>query len=204
MSKEALFIPGHDTEAKKDYPKTYAALEGAGFRVEQITPPWEKRDFTAEVTQVSRELRQKIGQTTVVIAHSYGVMLALPELTRQPRPGIVLASPSLNCAEGLADTAVGEPLLKKDYPESYAAIQHYSLNELTKRIRTPQERAAVLVGEAETQKYPIIKHLATIAAANLGTEVTYAPKANHFIDYNPSYIETVVKAADRISDALHR
>ncbi|HSW74682.1 MAG TPA: alpha/beta fold hydrolase [Candidatus Saccharimonadales bacterium] len=197
-----LFVPGCGKTAEEGYPKTLAALAANGFNIDAVNPPWEKQSFADELAYTSEEIARKLRPNTIVVAHSYGCVLALAGIVAASRPrGVILASPSVNCFEGWQDEQVGRPLINERYAEQSETIQAYSLAALTKQVRV-KHRAAVLLGEAEALQFPIIADLAKVAANNLGVEPSYASSAGHFIDHYQSYVDLVANTANAFGNSI--
>jgi hypothetical protein len=186
--------------ASKDYPLTCNALENAGFIVDEVAPEWEQ-PFEGLVAHTAYDLRKKIGNGTLVIAHSLGANIALPEVIHHPGIGLVIASPSVAYAEGCEFDA-GLAIIEEAFPGQRKSVQNFSLAALAKAVQTPPERIAVTVGEVEVKEFPFMGELAQLAAESVGTEVTHIPLAPHFIDHSSHYIQAVTDAATRISHEL--
>lgn len=198
MTDRLIFIPGRECRASEDYPKTWAGLEDAGFEVDEIVPPWGTT-FENLVTHTSGELAGKLGHAAVVVAHSFGANIALPELARQTNVSIVLASPSVACTEGVQHEA-GRSIVKKYFPGQTEFVSQFSLVALAGAIQIPPEQAAVLVGEVEARSFPYMNDLAGIAAQALRVQVTQVPAAPHFIDNSEQYIQAIVDAATSVRE----
>lgn len=199
MPDRLLFIPGRGCKASEHYPKTWMALEAAGFVVDEVIPPWGTT-FENLITQTGRQIAKSIGQNAIVLAHSFGVNVAQPELARQATMGVILTSPGVACAEGIEGEA-GRSLVDKHFPAQAKFVSQFSLAALARAMRLPPERAAVIVGEIEARDFPFMNDMAHIAARALGVQVTYAPEAPHFIDYSEQYIRAVVEAAVHVRES---
>jgi hypothetical protein len=112
--------------------------------------------------------------------------------------GLVLASPSVVCAEGYArlDSEASE-LVEKAFPGQADVITRYRTATLARRIGLPPAKAAVLVGGAEAEQWPFMRHMALAAAEALGVEATVVLEAPHFIDESDNYIQEMIVAARR-------
>lgn len=200
MSEKVIFVPGQGMQASKDYPLTCGELQHAGFTVDEVILDWEQR-FEDIVGQASADIHKRICRESLIIMHSFGVNVALPGITRHSEIGIVMASPSVACAEGYSFGA-GADILEKNFPGQREIVGKFSLAALSQAIQVPPERIAVLVGELEVEKFPFMDSLAKLAAQSVGVEVAQVPGAVHFIEYSSQYRRTVIDTAVQISEKM--
>lgn len=192
-----IFVPGADCQAEH-YPKTYRALEDAGFDITTISPAWSARiSFEGLVSQTSQEVASHIGQKALLVAHSRGANLVMPALAGQSNIGVVLASPSMACAEGY-ESGASRALVEARFPDQEDQVCKIGMFALARSAKLPADRVAVLVGSEEVATYPFMNEIAAATARGFGVNVTYIPQAPHFIDYHDAYIDAVVDAAVRI------
>jgi hypothetical protein len=194
-------VPGAGCQVIKDYPKTYRALEDAGFDITAISPAWSACiPFEDLVNQIHREVTSHIGQKALLVAHSRGANLVMPALAQQSNIGVVLASPSMACAEGY-DINESRTLAEARFPGQKDQVCRIGMFALARGAKLPAGRVAVLVGGEEVETYPFMGEIAEATARGFSADVTYVPQAPHFIDYHDAYINAVVDAAVRIRAA---
>jgi pimeloyl-ACP methyl ester carboxylesterase len=194
-----IFVPGADCQVIEDYPKTYRALKEVGFDITAISPAWSDRiSFENLVNQISQEVTSHIGQKALLVAHSRGANLVMPALAQQPNIGVVLASPSVACAEGYENNE-SRALAEARFPDQEDQVRRIGMFALARNARLPADQTAVLVGGEEIETYPFMDDIAGAAARGFGVNVTYVPGAPHFIDYHDTYIDAVVDATVRIN-----
>lgn len=190
-------MPGAGLQPHEHYPKTCQRLYEAGFDIDEVNVPWECEDFERLVHYTGNEISRRIGAGAVVLAHSYGANIALPEVVRHTNLGVLLASPSVACKEGLA-YEMGASMIEKSFPGQAGIVREYSLTSLVGRLQVPAEGITVFVGEAEAKDYPFMAELAGIAARAAGIQPIYVPESPHFIEYSDEYVQQVADAAMRI------
>lgn len=197
LPSKLIFVPGAGCQIE-DYPKTYVALEGVGFDVVAISPPWnDDTPFEELVNHVVQEVVEQIDPNTLVVAHSRGANLVMPALIQQPHIGAILASPSMTCAEGY-DNDTARPFAEARFPNQEEQVRNIGMFTLARASEIPPERATVLVGGQERVTYPFMYEIATAAARGFGIEVIEVPHAPHFIDHHDAYRDAVIDAAVRI------
>lgn len=195
-----IFIPGSGCGVFEDYPKTCTELTSAGFDITAVSPAWDA-PFEQLVEQVEHEVHRTIGKNTLVLAHSRGANLVMPALVRQPDIGVIVASPSMACAEGYANSEA-KPLAEARFPAEGHIVRRVSMLALAHASTIPPEHAAVLVGEQEMEEFPFIGDIANKTAAGFKIPVTRIAEAPHFIDHHDGYIQAVTDTAIRIRSAM--
>lgn len=195
-----VFVPGANCRAFEDYPKTCAALTDAGFAITAISPVWDA-PFEQLVEQVKQEVHDSIGENTLVLAHSRGANLVMPALVHRPNIGVIIASPSMACAEGYADDGA-RPLAEKRFPNEGHIVRRVSMLALASASTIVSEHAAVLVGEQEVEEFPFMSGIAHKTATGFDVPVTHVAEAPHFIDYHDNYVRAVADAAVRIRSSM--
>lgn len=197
MRNHILFVPGNGCAAAKDYPKTWQALEHAGFSVSEVVPPWG-RSFVEIAQHVTNELARQIGSSTIVLSHSHGANLALPTIRADATTAAIVASPSTLCAAGYADPRA-VTFAERAFPGQADAILAYADQGRSSDRHASTGRAAVLVGEQEIATWPFMETIAEATATQLGASVTRIAEAPHFIDHHQAYIDTVVQTAQQLA-----
>ena len=198
MRNHILFVPGNGCRAQEDYPKTWAALEDAGFTLSEVVPPWGQ-PFAEIAKHVTEDMARQIGHSTIVLSHSHGSNLALPTVIKQTEAAAIIASPSTLCATGYADP-FARAYAERAFPDQADTILPFADTSSYTGARIAPQHTAVLVGEQEIAKWPFMETIAVAIAAQLGTTATRVANAHHFIDHSQSYIEAVVQAAQHLQN----
>jgi hypothetical protein len=202
---QILFMPGADCSAFADYPKTCDKLQQTGFEVTAIRPDWTNTSFSGLVGQVTQsvhqELASSIGRTTLIIAHSRGANLVMPALTQQPNIGVIIASPSMACAEAYEDDTARE-FAEARFAGQSKQVKHVGMHALARASNIPAAHAAVMVGEQEITEYPFMERIAEATARGFDVDLQLVPQAPHFIDHHDAYIDAVTTEATRIAALL--
>lgn len=190
-----IFVPGAGCEVLKDYPKTCDAFEKAAFDITTITPDWDSgASFEELVAQVSQEVACHIGASALVVAHSRGANLVMPALVQQPNIGVIIASPSMTCAEGCENsTALAH--VEERFPSQEQQVRKVGMHALAQASQIPPAQAAVMVGSQEIVTYPFMADIARATAEGFNVDLMCIPQAAHFIDNYPPYIDMLVSSA---------
>lgn len=200
MKDRLVFVPGNGCTIE-DYPKTIEGLQDVGFEVHTFTPPWGGK-FNETVSVTGKELARLICPGSIVLAHSFGTNVAMPELTNHKDIGIILASPSYACAEGL-DSPESLNYVRNRYPGQEDELRCVGMGRLAAIACARCETVSVLVGEREVGAYPFMGQIAQETARGFGIEATVVPEAPHFIDQHKNYVNKVVEEASRIRNLLN-
>lgn len=197
MTNRLIFVPGKGCQAFEHYPKTCANLEDAGFEISPVSPVWDARFDTLQ-RQIDHDVARRIGAGVIVIAHSQGANLAMPPLARYDNDdiGIIIASPSTACAEGLKGE--DRKRIEQNFSGQLDRVRQIGMHALASVARVSPEKVAVLSGEEEIKTYPFMDAIAHATADGFGVDVTQVQNAPHFIDHHEGYINAVVDAALRI------
>ena len=187
MKDKLIFVPGFQCSVE-DYPKTWRELQSAGFEVQAVSPPWGS-SFNKLVSAVSQDLSHLIGPKSIILAHSQGANVAMPELARHEDIGVILASPSTACLEG-CDSPEGRANAMRNYSSEEHDLRRVHMCSLA--ASSVSKTVSVLVGEQEIRQWPFMGQIAQSTAEGFGVSPTVIPDAPHFIDHHEAYIDTVV------------
>lgn len=204
MTKEALLVPGYGKVPYEDYSATGFELSRAGFAVHGIAPYWG-RPFNALVSQASNEIAGHLNRGTVAVGDVVGsnfLLAALQALGGRGKEigGLVLASPSIVCGEGMAYPR-GRQMVNRYFPGQLDDVSEFSVAGAAIELGIPPERVAVLVGEREAEQYPHRGDLATIIATAFDVHITVVPEAGQSIEDTTEYVQAVGAAAQRVYEA---
>lgn len=189
--KTVLFVPGFQEDIdSRDYRKTIAAIESAGYRVMFVKINWVRTTITHWVDELNKVYTEHAPEDTILAGFSFGAVTAFVTATERSPYALWLFSLSPYFAEDIS---------RKDFQQSWLnSIGHrradtFKALHFTELVKKIPSNTIHFYGEIELETWPDVSYRHKIITSLPNMSEVFIPDARHDVA-SEVYVEAITKA----------